>query len=141
MNISVIVLGTIAASFGEMKFVLSGFVYQIFGLVFEAYRLALTQQLLSSGQEMKPIVALYYYAPVSAVMSGLIAVIGDGAFPSWSAIVNVGLPMLIANAVVAFLFDVLSVTLVRSISPPTAGPLKKIGCKDIFAGVNAMRGH
>ena len=40
MNIVIIVLGVIAASFGEIKFVMSGFLCQMGGIFFEAYRLA-----------------------------------------------------------------------------------------------------
>ena len=69
MNIVIIVLGVIAASFGEIKFVMSGFLCQMGGIFFEAYRLALIQRLLSSNeQKMDPLVSLYYYAPICGIM-------------------------------------------------------------------------
>lgn len=63
-NVSIIVLGVIIASFGELKFMLTGFLFQIGGIIFEAIRLNLVQSLLSSAEfKMDPLVSLYYFAP------------------------------------------------------------------------------
>ena len=113
LNVSVIVAGTVIASFGEIKFVLSGFSYQMGGLFFEAYRLALVQRLLSSDQhKMDPLVALYYYAPACAAMIALPAMLGESSFMSISHIREVGVWTLVANAMVVFLLNVSSVMLV-----------------------------
>lgn len=52
------------ASYGEINFVFAGFIYQCFGIAFEAARLVAIQKLLS-GLKMTPLVALYNFAPVS----------------------------------------------------------------------------
>lgn len=64
-NVSVIVLGVIIASYGEIAFVLIGVVFQACGIVFESIRLVMVQKLLSSPEyKMDPLVSLYYFAPV-----------------------------------------------------------------------------
>ena len=60
------------ATYGEIAFVLIGFLYQAGGLVFEAIRLTLVERLLSSAEfKMDPLVSLYYFAPVCAIMNGI----------------------------------------------------------------------
>jgi hypothetical protein len=64
-NVSVIVFGIIIASYGEIAFVLIGFIFQACGIVFESIRLVMVQKLLSSPEyKMDPLVSLYYFAPV-----------------------------------------------------------------------------
>jgi hypothetical protein len=65
-NVSFIVLGVIIASYGEIAFVLVGFVFQVCMIIFESIRLVMVQKLLSSPEyKMDPLVSLYYFAPVS----------------------------------------------------------------------------
>lgn len=114
-NVSFIVIGVIIASVGEIKFVLTGFLYQACGIVFEAIRLVMVQRLLSSSEfKMDPLVSLYYFAPVCAVMNGLTAVIFEVPYITMQHIYDVGIPMLIANAMVAFLLNVSVVFLVST---------------------------
>lgn len=54
--------GVALASYGELKFVFSGFVFQCLGILFEATRLVAIQKLLQ-GMRMDPLVSLYYFAP------------------------------------------------------------------------------
>src|SRR6202030_474162 len=76
LNVSIIVISIIIASFGEIKFVFIGFLYQLGGIVFEAVRLVMVQRLLSSAEfKMDPLVSLYYFAPVCAMMNGVTALI------------------------------------------------------------------
>jgi drug/metabolite transporter (DMT)-like permease len=64
-NVTVIVLGVIIASYGEIAFVLIGFVFQACGIAFESICLVMVQKLLSSPEyKMDPLVSLYYFAPV-----------------------------------------------------------------------------
>jgi len=77
LNVLFIVLGVSLASLGEIRFVWAGFFFQAGGIFSEAIRLILIQILLSSesgGQNMDPLVSLYYYAPVCTVMNFLVAV-------------------------------------------------------------------
>ncbi|KAK8075672.1 DMT family organic anion transporter [Apiospora hydei] len=116
-NVSVIVLGVVIASFGEIKFHLLGFIYQIGGIVFEALRLVLVQRLLSSPDfKMDPMVSLYYYAPACAVINGVLTAFVELPRMGWADISAVGVPVLVANAFVAFLLNVAVVLLIGKTS-------------------------
>jgi uncharacterized membrane protein (DUF106 family) len=66
------------ATFGEIKFVFIGFIYQLGGIVFEAIRLTMVERLLSSAEfKMDPLVSFYYFAPVCAIMNGLVALVAE----------------------------------------------------------------
>lgn len=115
-NVSFIVIGVIVASYGEIEFNLTGFIYQVAGIIFEAVRLVMVQQLLSSAEyKMDPLVSLYYFAPVCAAMNFIMYVIFEGSSISLGHITHVGLLTLLANAMVAFCLNVSVVFLVRSI--------------------------
>jgi hypothetical protein len=76
-NVSVIVLGVIVASYGEIAFVFIGFVFQACMIVFESIRLVMVQKLLSSPEyKMDPLVSLYYFAPVYLFWSELLLILG-----------------------------------------------------------------
>jgi hypothetical protein len=114
-NVSFIVIGVVIASYGSIEFNLTGFLYQAGGITFEATRLALVQQLLSSAEyKMDPLVSLYYFAPVCAVMNGLTALVVEVPSMSMQNVYDVGIFMLIANAMVAFLLNVSVVFLVSA---------------------------
>ncbi|KAI3397682.1 hypothetical protein diail_10451 [Diaporthe ilicicola] len=116
-NVSVIVLGVVIASFGEIKFVLSGFTFQVGGVVFEALRLVLVQRLLSSGDfKMDPLVSLYYFAPACAVTNGLFTALVELPRLTMNDITNLGPMVLFANAFVAFLLNVSGVLLIGKTS-------------------------
>lgn len=113
LTIIVVVVGTMIASFGEIKFVLSGFMFQMGGLFFEAYRLALVQRLLSTeGSRMDPLVSLYYYSPICALMIFALALFAELPRLTVQDVHQVGLWTLAANAAIAFLLNVSSVLLV-----------------------------
>ena len=112
-NVSFIVIGVIIASFGEIRFVLTGFLWQVGGIAFEAVRLTMVQALLSSAEfKMDPLVSLYYFAPVCAIMNGLTALVVEVPAMTMNDIYSVGLFVLVANAMVAFLLNVSVVFLV-----------------------------
>ncbi|CAG8972082.1 hypothetical protein HYALB_00004948 [Hymenoscyphus albidus] len=117
LNILVIVFGVALSSFGEIKFSWIGFFYQGGGIFFEAIRLVMIQILLSGeGQNMDPLVSLYYYAPICTAMNFLVALVMEfGAFQI-SDIYEVGLWTLLLNAAVAFLLNVSSVFLIGKTS-------------------------
>lgn len=113
-NVSFIVVGVMIASFGEIKFVLTGFLLQLGGIVFEAIRLVMVQRLLSSAEfKMDPLVSLYYFAPACALMNGLTALVFEVPNMTMGDIARVGYFVLLANAVIAFLLNVSVVFLVR----------------------------
>ena len=113
-NVSFIVLGVIIASIGEIKFVLIGFLFQCGGILFEAMRLVMVQQLLSGAEfKMDPLVSLYYFAPICAIMNGAIALVVEVPTMTFVEVQNVGFSIFILNAVIAFLLNVSVVFLVR----------------------------
>lgn len=113
-NISIIVVGVVIASLGEIKFEIWGFVYQIGGIVTEALRLVMVQRLLSSGDfKMDPLVSLYYYAPACAVINSVFTLFIEGPRITMADIQSLGFMVLLANGLVAFFLNVSSVLLVR----------------------------
>ncbi|KAJ5723409.1 sugar phosphate/phosphate translocator [Penicillium malachiteum] len=116
-NVSIIVVGVIIASFGEIKFVMAGFLFQLGGIVFEATRLVMVQRLLSSAEfKMDPMVSLYYFAPICAVMNGAVALFLEVPRVTMEQIYGVGIWILIANAMIAFLLNVSVVFLIGKTS-------------------------
>lgn len=114
VNILVIVVGVAVASLGEIEFSWIGFMFQCGGIVFEAMRLVLIQVMLSSeGLKMDPLVGLYYYAPVCAVMNMFVALGSEVPKFEMQHFWDAGPLMLILNALVAFMLNIASVCLVR----------------------------
>ena len=115
-NVSIIVVGVIIASFGEIQFVLIGFLIQLGGIVFEAARLTLVQRLLSSAEfKMDPLVSLYYFAPACTLMNAVIALVFEFPKLTMQDIHNVGMFVFLLNAMVAFMLNVSVVFLVSSV--------------------------
>jgi len=113
LNVSVIVLGVVIASFGEIKFVLIGVLFQIGGIIFEAVRLVMVERLLSSAEyKMDPLVSLYYFAPVCAFMNFCIAVVVELPHIQLAEVYHVGPYILLSNAILAFALNVSVVFLV-----------------------------
>ncbi|KAK0705268.1 triose-phosphate transporter family-domain-containing protein [Lasiosphaeris hirsuta] len=117
LNVSVIVVGVVIASIGEVKFVWIGVIYQVAGIIFEALRLTMVQRLLSSAEfKMDPLVSLYYFAPVCAVMNGLVALVWEVPKVSMEEVYHVGLFTLFLNGLCAFLLNVSVVFLIGKTS-------------------------
>lgn len=113
LNVSVIVLGIVIASIGEIKFVLIGVIFQIGGIVFEAIRLVMVERLLSSSEyKMDPLVSLYYFAPVCAFMNFCVALVFEIPRIQMADLYFVGLWNLLSNACLAFALNVSVVFLV-----------------------------
>lgn len=123
-NVSLIVVGVIIASIGEIKFVMIGFLFQCGGIIFEAIRLVMVQRLLSGSEfKMDPLVSLYYFAPACAVMNGIMALFLEIPKMTLADVERVGYFTLFANAMIAFLLNVSVVFLVsraEHISPGCA---------------------
>ncbi|KAK4042925.1 triose-phosphate transporter family-domain-containing protein [Parachaetomium inaequale] len=117
LNILLIVAGVALASFGEIDFSLAGFLFQVGGIVFEAMRLVMIQVLLSGDtQKMDPLVSLYYYAPVCAVMNIIIAIGSEANSFNAADLATAGYGLLLLNAMVAFTLNVSSVFLIGKTS-------------------------
>jgi len=124
LNVSTIVVGVVIASFGEIKFVWIGFIYQLFGIIFEALRLTMVQRLLSSAEfKMDPLVSLYYFAPVCAAMNFVVALFWEIPKVSMAEVYSVGLFTFFLNGLCAFLLNVSVVFLVCLVAfPPRIDP-------------------
>ncbi|KAJ3520883.1 hypothetical protein NM208_g13537 [Fusarium decemcellulare] len=117
LNVSAIVVGVIIASIGEIHFVTIGVMYQIGGVIFEALRLTMVQRLLSSADyKMDPLVSLYYFAPICAVMNGAVALIWEIPRCSMAEVYNVGLFTFFLNGLCAFMLNVSVVFLIGKTS-------------------------
>ncbi|ATY65755.1 DUF250 domain membrane protein [Cordyceps militaris CM01] len=117
LNVSAIVVGVIIASFGEIDFVLVGFLFQMAGILFEALRLTMVQRLLSSADfKMDPLVSLYYFAPVCAAMNGLVALFWEVPKVSMAEVYHVGLFTFFLNGLCAFMLNVSVVFLIGKTS-------------------------
>lgn len=112
-KILIIVFGVLLSSAGEVHFSWPGFLYQLGGHVFESFRVVMIQALMS-GDEMRmdPLVSLYYYAPVCAVMNFMVALASEWHTFQWADLARVGPGMLLLNAFIAFLLNAASVLLV-----------------------------
>lgn len=115
LNIAWVIGGVMLASSGEIQFSLVGFLYQMGGIVAESIRLIMIQLLLSNdGLKMDPLVGLYYYAPACCLTNFLIALpTNEMVNISWQAVQDVGIGLLSLNALVAFMLNIASVSLVR----------------------------
>ncbi|GAA5863681.1 hypothetical protein JCM8547_003691 [Rhodosporidiobolus lusitaniae] len=104
-------LGVAIASYGELRFVFSGFIFQCLGILFEATRLVAIQKLLQ-GLRMDPLVSLYYYAPVCATLNLLLVFVFEGRKPFDLVLERVGVITLFLNCNVALLLNVAVVFLI-----------------------------
>ncbi|RQM05420.1 hypothetical protein DH86_00001961 [Scytalidium sp. 3C] len=87
------------------------------GIVFEAIRLVMVQRLLSSAEfKMDPLVSLYYFAPVCAIMNFVVALFWEIPDLKMADIYAVGITTLFANAGCAFLLNVSVVFLIGKTS-------------------------
>ena len=113
LNVSTIVVGVIVASLGEIHFVVIGVLYQMGGIVFEALRLTMVQRLVNSPDfKMDPLVSVYYFAPICAVMNGVVALIWEVPRCSMEDVYNVGFFTFFLNGLCAFMLNVSVVFLV-----------------------------
>jgi drug/metabolite transporter (DMT)-like permease len=113
VNVLIIVLGVAVASFGEIQFSWIGFIFQCAGTVFEAIRLVMIQVMLKGeGIRMDPLVGLFYYAPVCAVMNIFVVAVTEFPKFQWADAQKAGFGMLFLNALAAFFLNIVSVFLV-----------------------------
>ncbi|KAJ3019997.1 UNVERIFIED_CONTAM: hypothetical protein HDU68_010410, partial [Siphonaria sp. JEL0065] len=116
LKVSTIVSGVIIASYGEIEFVLLGVIFQVLGIICEATRLVMVQQLLKD-YKMDPMVSLYYFAPVCAVMNGVACMFIEGTSIQWVRLANpVFLLILLLNCSIALALNVAVVFLIGKTS-------------------------
>ncbi|KAJ3077353.1 hypothetical protein HDU98_000003 [Podochytrium sp. JEL0797] len=136
-KVSLIVMGVIIASYGEIEFVLIGVLFQILGIGMEATRLVLVQQLLKD-YKMDPMVSLYHFAPVCAVMNAIACLIVEGRSLSFLEFqTNVGFPILLANCSIALCLNISVVFLIGKTSSLVMC-LSGIGKDILLVGVSVL---
>lgn len=139
-NVSFIVIGVVLASFGEINFVMIGFIYQLGGIIFEAVRICMVQRLLNGAEfKMDPLVSLYYFAPVCAVMNLTVALLWEVPRISMTEVYTVGISTFFANACCAFLLNVSVVFLVGAVRMLSNSPLTYLSDrKDVWSCSHAV---
>ncbi len=112
-NVLIIVTGVVMACYGEIEFVMIGFIFQALGVIVEAIRLVMVQQLLSSKTlKMDPLCSLYYFAPVCGVFNLIAFFAIEYSKIKKQDFENVGLLHFLLNALCAFGLNVSVVFLV-----------------------------
>ncbi|KAH7152175.1 triose-phosphate transporter family-domain-containing protein [Dactylonectria estremocensis] len=116
-NIILIVCGVAIASAGEIEFSWIGFLFQLGGTIFEAVRLVMIQVMLGGeGIRMDPLVGLYYFAPVCALMNMFVVAVTEAPHFQWEDAAKTGYGILLLNASVAFILNIVSVFLIGKTS-------------------------
>lgn len=119
--------GVATASYGEVDFVMEGFICQVLAIAFESSRLVMIQVLLQ-GLKMDPLVSLYYFAPVCAAINACLIPFTEG-FSPFLDLGKLGPIVLLTNGGVAFGLNVAAVFLIGAASSlvlTLAGVLKDI---------------
>jgi len=115
LNVLIIVFGVMIATYGEIDFVLIGVIFQIAGIVFEACRIVLVSKLLNGDEfKMEPLVSLFYFAPVCALMNFVVALFWEIPSLQWSEVQAVGFPIFLLNGCAAWALNCSVVFLVWS---------------------------
>ncbi|GAA6017019.1 hypothetical protein JCM11491_006131 [Sporobolomyces phaffii] len=128
ITVVAISFGVMIASYGEVNFVLGGFLSQCIGIAFEATRLVAIQKLLQ-GLRMDPLVSLYYYAPVCAAFNAVLIPLFEGFTPLSEILPTVGPFTLFLNCNIALLLNISVVFLIgcaSSLILTLSGVLKDI---------------
>lgn len=127
MIVCAISFGVMTASYGEVTFVMEGFLCQIFAIAFESSRLVMIQVLLQ-GLKMDPLVSLYYFAPVCAAINACLIPFTEG-FAPFLDLGKLGPFVLLTNGSVAFGLNIAAVFLIGAASSlvlTLAGVIKDI---------------
>lgn len=118
LNILLIAFGVVLASVGEIHLSLVGLLIQMAGVVAESIRTVWLQILLrGKGVKIDALVALYYCAPTCAVLNLILASSEEVPRLSWRDFANVGWPMFVLSALLAFILNATSVFLVSGLLP------------------------
>jgi len=106
LNLIIVVIGTLIASYGEVAFVLEGFVFLLASLVLEAVRICLLQILLQKPElKLNPIQTMMYVSPITAAALSAVTFFIEGpqVLKARTAFTGVKLgAIFLTNAVCAF---------------------------------------
>ncbi|CAH0045813.1 unnamed protein product [Clonostachys solani] len=138
LNVIIIVGGVVLASAGEVHFTVIGVVYQLAALLFEATRVVLIQIMLT-GEDiaLDPIVGLYYYAPLCAVINFCIMWVVEAPHLSVAEVTPMTWGMIFGSAVTAFMLNYTSMALIGKTSGLTT-TLVSIFKNILLVGVSVL---
>lgn len=112
VTVVVIVCGVAISSLGELRFVLVGFLIQGTAIVFEAYKNALQQLLLSGQTRMSSMTLLYYFAPACTGMNAIWMLIFELKGLQQKGAGGISPGVWLANGLLCFALNIASVTVV-----------------------------
>ena len=118
VTVCVIVMGVMLASFGEVEFVFTGFIIQLFALAFEAYKNALQQSLLSGKTNMSSMTLLYYFAPICTITNTVFILIFEVKALRETPPSNISPWIFLANGILTFTLNIASVNVVSTNKTP-----------------------
>ncbi|GAB5363379.1 hypothetical protein AAMO2058_000877800 [Amorphochlora amoebiformis] len=111
--VCIIVAGICATVVGELHFDAIGVAIQSGGILAEGSRLILVNLLLSSkGIKLKPLQALYYFAPACGICLGVYWLAYEAWRMPWDDITKTGFLMLSANGLMSFVLNCASVLVI-----------------------------
>ncbi|KEZ43068.1 Uncharacterized protein SAPIO_CDS5149 [Scedosporium apiospermum] len=116
LNVSIIAFGILLASIGEIDFVPIGVFFQLGAVVFEATRLSMVQKLLTAEFKMDPLLSIYYYSPICAVLNFIVALIWDIPKVTAAEFANVGFFNFAISGMFAFFLNLAAVSLIGKTS-------------------------
>ena len=127
--VTIICLGVAMTSVGETFFSLTGFTFQVLGILAESSRLVCVGLILKN-LKLDPLSSLYYIAPCCAAFIGLMCFIFEYQDLPWEKMYSQEFAtIMLLNGLVAFTLNVAVVLLIANTSPLTltlAGVLKDI---------------
>ena len=114
--VTLICVGVALASYGEALFSLTGFIFQVLGIMCESTRLVLTNVLMKQ-LKLDPLSSLYYIAPLSAVMIGAACMWFEASDLPFERIFSTEfMVMLLFNGLIAFTLNIAVVMLISNTS-------------------------
>jgi drug/metabolite transporter (DMT)-like permease len=125
----IICLGVAMTSMGETFFSLTGFTFQVIGILAESSRLVCVGMILKQ-LKLDPLSSLYYIAPVCSLFIGLCCIFFEGNELPFDRMYSQDfIIIMLLNGMVAFTLNVAVVLLISNTSPLTltlAGVIKDI---------------
>lgn len=112
ITVCVIVAGVAISSLGELHFVFMGFAIQGAAVVFEAYKNALQQFLLSGKTKMSSMTLLYYFAPACTLINTLWIIVFEAEGLRKRGDSGIGPGTFLMNGCLTFALNIASVTVV-----------------------------
>jgi len=112
LTVVVIVAGVAISSFGELQFVLVGFLIQGAAVVFEAYKNALQQLLLTGQTRMSSMTLLYYFAPACTGINAFWVLVFELKGLQQKGAGGISPGIWLANGCICFALNIASVTVV-----------------------------